>query len=277
MPAHPLRRPRVKLTALILLGIGGMTAPVWAETGMGAELSDAYEAYERGDFIAAAEQSYTLEAPEAKVLAARSYLAAAGYVARGEGDEARAWLDHVRLATDSALAQEPWNVEALLYRALALGYLSRTMGNWRAHREGLSRQAQALVQRAVELEPDNGWARVVQCGWHAETVSRAGSLLAFVLFGASSKEAIASCERAIEIEPQNLVLRVEYARALLRLSPERFRHTARDQLLIAGNLRAGNRFEELVQEQGRELLAALDSESRERFARVFKAQDAFQR
>lgn len=238
-------------------------------------LEAAYTLYRQGKYVTAAEQALEINSVEAKILAGRSYLAEAGYVEKGVGERARKLLDLALEVTEGAVIEAPTNVEALLYRVLAIGYLSRIKGNWSAHRDGLGREAQDLVKRALALEPDNGWAHIVNCGWHAEIVDGAGGFMASIMYGASRKKALASCERAIELDPDDLVFRVEYGRALLRLSRKRHAAAARTQLMAAQALEARDHFEKLVQAQGEELLAALERGDKQEFKQVFKRLDAF--
>jgi hypothetical protein len=238
-----------------------------------SEMEEARAKFVRGDFVSAAEQARGLDNVEAKVLATQAYLAEAGYVATG--DEAIQLMHQALDVSAEALAMNPDHVEALLYRIIAIGYDSRVKGIWASRDEGLGKKTKALADHAVVLAPNSAWAQVVYSGWHAEIVAGAGSMMAGWMYGASSKASIEACEKAVKLEPAGLPFHVECARTLLRLSAKKYDDTVRQYLQTAMTLAPADRFEALVQEQGRQLLVAVETKNKKEIKRVFRALDAF--
>jgi hypothetical protein len=263
---------KVIVIALVLMA-GGISS------GNAQELSDqdvfdrAQKLYVAGEFVAAGDLARQVESVEAKVLAAKAYLAEAGYVRLGVN--AADVLEAGLAVTAQAIAADPDYVEAILYRVIAIGYLSRTRGNWGAHNEGLGRDAEVLVKRAIELEPRNPWALMALGGWHSEIVDGAGSFLASIMYGASNKKAIKACEDALLEDSLHIVFNVECARTLFRISSRKHGATAIRMLKTALEGTPAGRFEELVQNQGRQLIAAYETGDKTKFKTLFRQLDAF--
>ena len=116
---------------------------------------------------------------------------------------------------------------------------------------------------------------MVYSGWHAEIVDGAGSWMASWMYGASRKAAIKACEKAVTLEPKGLPFHVECARTLLRLSARKYSDEVRQYLTTAMALAPADKFEALVQEHGRQLLAAVETNDKKVIKRVFKSLDAF--
>ncbi len=245
----------------------------WSTHVHAGVLEEARRLYADGAFALAAEHVEADNSAEAATLSARALLAAAAH--RAEGEAARGFLDRAYAQTEIALTRDPDHVEAMLHRIIAIGYLSRAEGTLKAHSAGWGDEAKALWQRAEALEPENPWVHAVKGGWHAEVADEAGAILASVLYGASKRRAIAAFERAVALAPQNPFLRVEYARTLMRLSLRKYSAKARAQLILAFDLHPSDAFEALIVEQGRALLAAIDTGKRKEMRRVFNQLDAF--
>lgn len=246
---------------------------LWPPPVLAGALEEAGQLYADGDFLIAAERAAVEESVEAATLTARALLAAAAH--RADGSEARSLLDRALLQTEVALMRNPDHVEAMLHRVIAIGYLSRAEGKIKAHRAGWGGEAKALWVRAEALEPENPWVHAVKGGWHAEVVSEAGSILASVFYGASKRRAIKAFERAVALAPENPFLRVEYARTLMRLGLRKHLAKAHAQLTLAFGMRPADAYERLVVDQGRALLAAIETGERKEMRRVFDALDAF--
>ena len=65
-------------------------------------------------------------------------------------------------------------------------------------------------------------------GWNADIVSRAGRMMARVMYGARKKEAVAHFERALELAPESKVVLLDYALRLPKLDGKKGRKRARD-------------------------------------------------
>lgn len=246
---------------------------LWQSPARAGALEEARQLYADGAFLEAAERAGAEAGVEAATLAAKALLAAAAH--RAEGEEARGLLDRALAQTETALTRDPGHVEAMLHRVIGIGYLSRAEGKLKAHSAGWGSESKLLWERAEALEPDSPWVYAVKGGWHAEVAVEAGSILASVFYGASKRRAIRAFDRAIALAPDNPVIRVEYARTLMRLSLRKHSEKARMHLTLARGLQPSDAFEGLVLAQGQALLAAIETGERKEMRRVFGELDAF--
>ncbi len=199
------------------------------------------------------------ESAASLAFAARALLMHAGYIARG--DQAVAELRQGEALARRAVAKDPDMVEGLLELVIALGYHSRQEGYLQAHSDGYGKEARRLIEKAMALAPDMGWARAAYGGWNAEIVARGGAFLGKLVYGATRQTAIQSFEKAIALDPDNATIRVEYAKALIRMEPKHpDLDKIRAQLHAALAKPPGNAVDRIIQGQGRELLDAVDSE-----------------
>jgi len=185
---------RVLLMVLSLV-LGSLALAGAAELLAEGRFDQAYEA-------ALAEGDY--------VLAARAASYYAMYQAEGRREK-EAWFQRAREAAERAIAEDPKNPEAYFELARALGRLAQ----YRGVLESLS-LAQAVrenLERALELRPDYASALVALAVWNLELAKKGVGWL----YGASTKRVLPLFERALELEPQGIIHRYEYARALLRL------------------------------------------------------------
>lgn len=137
-------------------------------------------------------------------------------------------------ATIAGSADEEALVQAYVQLAIAIGFHGRLLGALEAQSEGLAEKGRAAIDKALELDPGNPWARASLGGWHLEIVDRAGSLLAAALYDASEEEGLKNFRAALTADPGNLLLHHHYALSILALDVERFRDEALSSL-DAGN------------------------------------------
>src|SRR5262249_47726821 len=87
-------------------------------------------------------------------------------------------------------------------------------------------KGRAAVDRALELDPTDAWARAASGGWHLEIVHRAGPMLASIMYGASRDEGLRQFRAALAQNGASLLLHYHYALSILALDPEEFRDEA---------------------------------------------------
>lgn len=249
-----------------------------AETAAFAEESDAFPRalalYGSGAFVEAAELAEREESAEGLTLAARAMLAFAAY--RAPQEERQAALAKGESLARRALEKNPDYVEALLNLSIALGYRSRMEGPMKAHVAGHGSEAQGLIAKAIEREPNSAWAHAADGGWNAEVVRRGGGLLASLIYGASKKKAFRAFETAVSLSPEISVIRLEFAKALLRVGSKAQEDVARDHLEAALSRAPVDAMEGIAQEQARRLLEALDSGDKEQLENTLVAITPFE-
>lgn len=269
-----LWRSRIGLWLLAFALIQASHCAVAAgEASHGAAIEEARQFYDHGDFAKAAARGKSITTAEGWALAARALLVESAYKAP-EVDRIRL-LGEAATAARTALAKDPDNVEAMLHLVIALGYRARIAGLMAARREGLADEGKALIDRAIELEPDNPWAYSMLGGWNGEIISSAGPFLGSLFYGASMKNCRAAFERAMTLAPGTPVIPVEYAKILLSLNKAKYRHEASDLLAKAMTKAPTDAFEKILLDQAALLTAALASGDKARITTTLKSVTPF--
>jgi hypothetical protein len=204
--------------------------------------SSATDAFRDGKYLIAAEIAETRGNPKALAFAARARIADA--ITREDGI-CRDCLVKAEATAQAAIGTTTSQncglftrnhpgagamAEAYVQFAIAIGFRGRLLGTLDAQSEGLAEKGRAAIDRALELDPLNAWARASLGGWHLEIVHRAGSILASILYGANEEEGLANFRAGMAGDPGSLLLHYHYALSILALDAERFRSEALDML-----------------------------------------------
>jgi len=192
----------------------------------------ARDAYVAGRFTIAAMLAEADGSADALAFAARARIADA--VAR-DRPGCFDCLTRAETVARSAIARDAMLTEGWIQLAIAIGFRGRLVDAVEAQSEDLAEKGRAAIDRALELEPNNSWARASLGGWHLEIVHRAGSLLASVLYGASEEDGLENFRKAIAADPANVLLQFNFALALLALDRERFEEEAKTALVAGEN------------------------------------------
>jgi hypothetical protein len=182
----------------------------------------ALAAYNDGKFIVAATVAESEGSPDALAFAARARIADA--IMRD--DLCLDCLVKAEATAQAAIAQDPNQAEGYIQLAIAIGFRGRLVSTFEAQSEGLAEKGRAAIDRALELDPLNSWARASLGGWHLEIVHRAGSILASVVYGANEEDGLESFRTALAEDQGSLLLHYHYALSILALDAERFRGEA---------------------------------------------------
>jgi tetratricopeptide (TPR) repeat protein len=213
---------RVPLAALLTLCVLFCAPLAQAEVP-----ARAHEAFADGRFVLAATLCEAEASAEALAFAARARIADA--ITR-DGEACLDCLLHAEQSARAAIERDPQLAEGYTQLAIAIGFHGRLVSPFEAQAENLAEKGRAAIDKALELDPANVWARASLGGWHLEIVHRAGSLLASTLFGANEEEGLKLFREAISAEPGDLVVRYHFALTILALDPERFRTEAAKSL-----------------------------------------------
>lgn len=261
------RKPNRLAAALALV--------IWLTPSAHADdvMAEAADLYRQGAFREAADLTWRIDDARGLAFAARTTLAYAAYDAPPGEDIAA--LDRGEQLARAALARDPDNVEALLHLAIALGYQSRVKGYIKSHFAGRAREAEQVIDRALDIDPRHAWSQAAKGAWHAELVAVGGALVVGALYRASARKAISHYRRAMELLPGNPTIRIEFAKALLRFNKRKYLARARDQLAKAMSLEAGDAFEEIIWRQGRRLLDAVEEGDRRKIKAVLEEMEPF--
>ncbi len=208
---------------------------------LGLAFADPGALLQAGEFENAYEEALVYED---YVLAAR----AASFVAlyRAKDDRARStWFSRAEKAARQAIQRDPNNPEAHFELARALGRLAQYRGILQSL--SLAAAVRDELKKTLKLKPDHAGALVALALWHLELSQKGVGWL----YGADAGQVIPLFEKAIRLEPEAIIHRVEYAKALLRLGKKA---EARKQLEVALKLEPKDARDRLEQERARALL-----------------------
>jgi len=207
-------------------------------------LAGAGELLAEGKFKAA----YESAAQEGNwVLAARAASFYAMYQAEGKRERSE-WFARAEAAAKRAIQADPKNPEAYFELARALGRLAQYRGILQSL--SLAAGVRDHLKKALALKPDYASALVALALWHLELSQKGVGWL----YGADGGKVIPLFERAIELEPDRIVHRYEYARALYRLGKK---PKALEQLEVALALPPRDARDAYVLAEAQELLEKL--------------------
>ena len=217
-------------------------------------IEEAHAAFAEGRFTEAADLAQVLDTSEGYAFAANS-LAIYGYYLAPASEKEGLFRRAVELARE-AVRLDPTNPQAHLQLAHALGRRAQVSGILTALKEGYAGQIRDAVQEALRLVPDMAAAHLSFAAWHAGAVSN-GGFVAGLLYGANEEDALTHFERALELAPQEKIVLLEYALALLSLDAIGNREQARDLLDRALKLPQKDAHDRIVHRKAVERLAEL--------------------
>ena len=153
---------------------------------------------------------------------------------------------------DAALALQPGQPDALLQKAIAIGYRAKLENNI-----GLAKQSRKNFEALLARRPNDALALGAMGGWHGEAVATLGKFIAGTALGAKEAEGLRYFEKAIAAPGADPVVPVFYATTLLNLSAGNA-PKAKALLLRAVKSPASDGFERLMVQNGRAILAPLE-------------------
>jgi len=263
-----------------MINWGGIGAVLVLATGMvaggpvaAASLGDAQALFSAGNYRAAALAATAIETPESLALAARARLVRAAYLLPRE--RAAQELRQAEALARQSLAMQPRQVEAALNLAIILGYRTRLDGYVDSYFAGRAEEAGHLITEAETLDPASAWAKLIAGAWNTEIVVGAGPQLAATLYGASREAAVAAFEAAVMLDDDNPTIRLEYAKALIKLYGREGWPTAEGHLQIALAPPPADALDGLMQDQARQLLTALETGTPDTVTSCLRAIDPF--
>jgi tetratricopeptide (TPR) repeat protein len=230
----------------------------------------AQEAYDDGRFIMAATLSEAEGSADALAFAARARIADA--VTRDDGACGECLLRAEQTA-EAAIKRDANLADAYVQLAVAMGFRGRLVGVAEARSQNMAEKGRAAIDKALELDPNNLWARASSGGWHLEIVHRAGAILAAIVYGAHEDEGLKLFRDALAADPTNLVVHYQFALSVLALDVKRFRAEAAKALADGDSDPRKDALTRLMRERAdklRELLKTETDEDVAAFVRRFQ-------
>jgi hypothetical protein len=218
----------------------------------------AQEAYDDGRFVLAATLSEAEGSAESLAFAARARIADA--VTRDD-DVCMDCLVHAEQTAQAAIKRDANLAEGYVQFAIAVGFRGRLVSTMEAQSESMAERGRAAIDKALELDPNNLWARASSGGWHLEIVHRAGSILAAILYGAYEEDGLRLFRDALAADPSNLIVHYHFALSILALDTKRFRAEAAKALDDGDSDTRGDALTRLMRVRAQKLRALLKSGS----------------
>ncbi|MGO9389500.1 hypothetical protein [Rhodoblastus sp.] len=180
-----------------------------------AILQDAWRAYHRGDFQQAVELGGSL----GLLGAAPASKAANIYASYLEPDPKRqlAIFQDSAARCDALAKVAPDYANAHYFAAQALGRYSQGISVVTALAQGIGGKVLKSLKTAVALEPAHADAHIGLGVYHAEVISKVGSIVGGLTYGASKEAAVSHFETALKLNPGSAIARIEYANGLVML------------------------------------------------------------
>ncbi len=242
-----------------------MCVLAWAGSARADVPRAAETAYHAGNYERAVALCNADGSAAALAFAARSIIADA--ITRPAGF-CETCLRQAIATADQAIARDASLVEGYLQKLVAIGFRGRVIGVSQARTEGLADEVRHLLDRAMELDPGNVWARASLGAWHLEIVHHAGSVLASVMYGASEAEGLRLFRKALADDPDNALLQMNFALSLLAMDDDDMIPEARRALQATIATNSPDFLVRHAQAQARQLVDALDRGDRETVDRL---------
>jgi len=223
-----------------------------------AENPAALASFTKGDYLAAAKTAADAGGAANLALAARSTLADASL----RETPCLECLQNAEALARRAIAADPNNMEGHIHLAVALGYQARIIGPLRARFARFPEQAKAEIETALRLAPNSHWALSAAGGFNIEVVRSGGRLLGGFLYGASFEAGVSYFQRAIAADPENPLIKLQYALALTSYVFDARRAEIAAVLDSCARAKPGNLYEQAMKERAGRLLALLNENKR---------------
>src|SRR5262245_21218956 len=217
--------------------------------------------FDKGDYLAAADAAAAEGSSTGFALAARATLAEATL----RDMPCLECLQRAEALARKAIAADPNNMEGHIHLAVALGYEARIIGPFRARFQRFPEQAKEAVEIALKLAPNSHWALSAAGGFNIEVVRSGGRILGSLLYGASFEDGVDYFHRAIAADPENPLIKLQYALALTSYAFDSRRSEITAVLDACMHGTAENVYEQAMKERARHLLALLNENKRDEY------------
>ena len=175
-----------------------------------------------GEYQAAYIQAEKLETAEGYALAAQTLLSE---IMLGQADKNKKQAKRARKLAEAALELDPSHQNARLQYAVADGFVARETGDVSAWMKKLPQKTQAIIQAYRTDYPNDPRGDVLLGAWHLAVAGKAGNENAKKWFSANIADGRALYKSARLKRPQDIIIGVNYAFALLGLKDEDFSGT----------------------------------------------------
>src|SRR5262245_25129947 len=210
--------------------------------------------FEKGNYLAAAKAGAAEGTAVSLALAARSTLADATL----RDTPCLECLEDAEALARKAIAVDANNMEGHIHLAVALGYQARIIGPIRARFARFPEQAKQEIETALRLAPNSHWALSAAGGFNIEVVRAGGRFLANLIYGATFENGVSYFNKAIAADPENPLIKLQYALALTGYAFDARRAEIAAVLDSSVHAKPGNVYEGAMRQRAGRLLALLN-------------------
>jgi hypothetical protein len=239
------------------LGLACLVAVLSCRAAMCAETSP-FELYRAGKYEAAIAAGQAAGTGEGITVAARAAFAEANL----SEAPCLSCLLRVEALARRAIALDAMHPDAFVYLAAVVGYEARIVGNLRAQFARIPEVAKDAIDHALALAPNDAWSLAAAGAWHIEVVRNGGSVLARAVYGARADAGIEYFARAFAADPQNLVIRFQYALSLSGYDLDRYAQEAENALAAVAALAPPTAYEGIIKQRAARLLDLVRAKKR---------------
>jgi hypothetical protein len=209
-----------KMIATVCLALLGLA--------VAAGIADVKAMYAKGQFKEASDMAANLKTSEGFAWAAKALSTYALTRPTSDQDELYAKSEGY---SKRAIDLDANNPEGYFEAARAQGRLSQLRGVLASLAQGYGATIRENLEKCIKLDPKHAGAKVALALWNAEIVNKGVGWL----YGADGNRVVPLMEEALKLEPDVIIHRVEYARALTLL--DRNKNKAKSIELLEGALK----------------------------------------
>lgn len=202
--------------AAALIKAAGKAAPKGLDAAALAEaLQGAWRAFHRGDFKAAYDAGEGL-GPVGASVATKALGIHATYLVDDDKEKLKRFEQAAKLA-EAAIAALPDEANSHYRHAFALGRYSQGLSITKALKEGIAGKVRASLETALELAPKHAEAHTAMALYHAEIISKIGSMIGGLTYGAKASEAEKHIKEALKLTPASPIALLESGNVMMLL------------------------------------------------------------
>jgi tetratricopeptide (TPR) repeat protein len=229
-------------------------------SALAQETKSPIELYRTGQYEAAIAAGQTANTGEGLAAAARAALA----IANLRDAPCLPCLQRAENLARRSIALDMNHPDAFVFLAVSLGYEARIAGSMRAQFAHYPEQAKEAIDKALAVAPNDAFSLAAAGAWHIEVV-RNGGILARPMYGARVDAGIDYFQRAIAADPENLVIRAQYALSLAGYAFDTYKEEVTSQLNAVARIEPRTAYEGALKQRAGGLLELIKSDKRRDF------------
>ena len=200
---------RLVASLWLIVWAGSLQAPAFAQN-----ISETQNLIKSGSYAKAVEMGKALNTADSLAFASE---ALAREIMLGESESPKASAIAARNLAEKALDIEPDHQNARLQFVVTDGFVARYTGDVTAWFKKLPQKSLELIQAYRTDFPDDPRGDALMGAWHLEIIRKAGEESAERWFGARPDYGKAYFEKALHRDPDDAIVNVNYAFALIAL------------------------------------------------------------